>query len=311
MTTALLGLRAHTSIHAGAGQAIAVVDLPIQREAGSDWPCIFGSSMKGAMRNSAVDAGVPHSWINEVFGPDDSPQDHAGALAVTDARLLFLPVRSLTSHFKMVTCPAALNRFVRDLRWCGHTGDADKISVELKALSAGASSFVPITSPVLLEDVAVPVVHSTSSLPTLLGKFFPGDSAALLNAQGMVVQDDEFRFMVRRAVAVTPHIRLNSETKTPQTGALWFEETLAPETLLYTILRASPSRKPDSKLTSSDVLKETKSKLFAGALPFLRIGGNETVGMGWCMVHWTEPAAHPNGVGAVPVGVAGGSDGTH
>ncbi|WP_279487125.1 RAMP superfamily CRISPR-associated protein [Aeromonas veronii] len=47
----LLGLHAHTWIHAGSGEKDGVVDLPIQREAHTGWPVIFGSSLKGAMRS--------------------------------------------------------------------------------------------------------------------------------------------------------------------------------------------------------------------------------------------------------------------
>ena len=51
-----------------------------------------------------------------LFGPDSlhagatSDKIHAGALLVSDARLLWLPVRSLTSHTRYVTCPALLRR---------------------------------------------------------------------------------------------------------------------------------------------------------------------------------------------------------
>ena len=57
-----------------------------------------------------------------VFGPDTGQaSDHAGALLVGDARLVLLPVRSLTTHFKWVTCPALLDR----LRW-----DTARLGVE-------------------------------------------------------------------------------------------------------------------------------------------------------------------------------------
>ena len=50
---AILGLLAETSIHAGTGQTVGAIDLPIQREKHTNWPCIYGSAMKGALRAQA------------------------------------------------------------------------------------------------------------------------------------------------------------------------------------------------------------------------------------------------------------------
>ena len=99
--TALLGLLAETSIHAGAGQSVGAIDLPIMREAHSDWPCIHGSAVKGALRARAEDRALDN--VHLIFGPDtNNASDHAGALTVGDARLVLLPVRSLTGHFQWV-----------------------------------------------------------------------------------------------------------------------------------------------------------------------------------------------------------------
>ncbi|MBN2887102.1 MAG: type III-B CRISPR module RAMP protein Cmr4, partial [Chromatiaceae bacterium] len=92
--TALLGLLAETAIHAGAGQNAGVIDLPIQREAHTAWPVVFGSAVKGALRALAEERQAP--WLKAVFGPEtNNASEHAGALLVGDARLLLLPVRSL------------------------------------------------------------------------------------------------------------------------------------------------------------------------------------------------------------------------
>ena len=47
MKTLLYGLLAETSIHPGAGQSSGFVDLPVAREAATDYPVIVGSSLKG------------------------------------------------------------------------------------------------------------------------------------------------------------------------------------------------------------------------------------------------------------------------
>ena len=51
----------------------------------------------------------------------------------------------------------------------------------------------------------------------------------------MIVHDDIFSFLTRNATSVQPHIAIDSTTKTVKDGALWFEESLPPETLLKII----------------------------------------------------------------------------
>ena len=47
---------------------------------------------------------------------DGEAGKHAGALSLTDARILAFPVRSLKGVFAWVTCPAVLGRLNRDLK---------------------------------------------------------------------------------------------------------------------------------------------------------------------------------------------------
>ena len=53
MKTEILGLLAETSIHSGSGQDAGFVDLPVAREAATDYPVIVGSSFKGALLDRA------------------------------------------------------------------------------------------------------------------------------------------------------------------------------------------------------------------------------------------------------------------
>ena len=112
----LMGLYTRTSLHAGTGTGEGVIDLPIQREGHSGWPCVYGSGVKGALRHRAMASKPQDSStadVDAIFGPAHSAEEsqhHAGALLVGDARLVLLPVRSLTSCYRQVTCPALLKR---------------------------------------------------------------------------------------------------------------------------------------------------------------------------------------------------------
>ena len=284
MTTknALIGLWAETSIHAGAGSSVDGIDLPIQREGHSQWPCVFGSSVKGALRTKAEDKlSKDNESIRYVFGPDsssDKASEHAGALLVSDARLLLLPVRSLTSHFKWVTCPALLQRLLRD---------AERLNISLKfTVPDVKESGIAITSATEATDLFLEEYRfktntaDLTDLITVLAKI-TGIQSEELSDQLVIVSNDQFSYLAKYATPVTPHIAIDNEKKVVKKGALWYEETLAPETILYFALSAHKSRGDD--MPADAILSCITEGLFSDS-PYLQLGGNETVGMGWCKV---------------------------
>lgn len=326
-TTALLGLWAQTSIHAGAGSSIDGIDLPIQREGHNGWPCVFGSAVKGALRAKAEDLwGKKNNSVRYVFGPDSDneknednpktpkPSDHSGALMVGDARLLLLPVRSLTGYFKWVTCPSLLRRLQRD---------AERLNVKIDVYEAPPvekleTGFWPqADGDLFLEEYRITTQKKDLSAIITVLSGLSGIPVADLTAQLVVVSDAMFTYLCQYATPVNPHIAINSATKTTKTGALWYEETLPPETVFYLALAANAVRditedktkfdnqavrnsqagavlasitdtlfnRNDRDLSGSKnlkVLDETVSPKKGS--PYLQIGGNETVGMGWCKV---------------------------
>src|SRR5690554_1421315 len=99
MLSVIMGMLAETNVHPGIGQVSGAIDLPVAREKTTGYPVIVGSSLKGALKDTAEQhrlSGYTGLNLDQVFGG----QNQAGAVAVTDGRLLLLPVRSLNSHFK-------------------------------------------------------------------------------------------------------------------------------------------------------------------------------------------------------------------
>ena len=285
--TALLLLTSETPLHAGAGQSVDGIDLPIQREVHTDWPCVFGSAVKGALRAHAEQRMASTCIaITDLFGPDhggaqERDTSHAGALLVGDATLLALPVRSLQSSFKWVTCPQAITRFARTAERLGLALTLPAISQPApdKALGQGdAKLFLEEFRFEQSPDACIGAL--AKALAPLSGGAL---DAATLEQRLVVVHDDIFSFLARNATSVQPHIAIDSTTKTVKDGALWFEETLPPETLLYVPLTATASRRKGGALTAAQVLEQFEQLLPAGK-NWLQLGGNETTGMGWCRV---------------------------
>ena len=282
---AILGLLAETPVHAGAGSSLGVVDLPIQRETHTQWPCIYGSSVKGALRDCASECSSADKWIDDVFGPEPEAGEtgggHAGALSVGEGRLLLLPVRSLTTHFKWVTCAAALARLAADscrlgIKLCiPGSVLAPEGSHEALVHNDGRNNGQQLyLEELCLTQKPVDLGDLIGLLATLMGS--EGATAALAR-QLVIVDNDLFGHLARVATPVSAHNALTDEKRSKN---LWYEETLPPETLLYLCLDAGPSRREHSSMGAPEVLGKVTG-LFPG---YLRIGGNETVGMGWFRV---------------------------
>lgn len=286
----IVGLICETPMHAGGGSKEEVIDLPIQKEAHTNWPCVYGSSMKGALRARAeIQVKMDNSLIEQAFGPDtQNAADHAGALLVSDARLVLLPVRSLTSHFKLVTCPALLTRLLADL---ARTGIVSTLEVPLIQPYQALTHDRQGSEEIYLEEFRFGLsqwidVDGWADLLMSLIAPVPGlsrqNQRVELLKQLVVVDNDSFRHLCQTALPVLPHIAIDSATKTVRNGALWYEENLPADTLLYTVLGCQPSRKKEHSTGSAELLKAVTDQLFAQ--PYIQIGGNETTGMGWCRV---------------------------
>ena len=107
-----------SSLHAGVGSTVSVVDLPIQRERTTQYPIVQGSGVKGALR--PIENGDNKTEVERYFGgvrKDSQNRDisFAGAFSVGDARIVLFPVRSLVGVFAYVTCRAVLARVARDI----------------------------------------------------------------------------------------------------------------------------------------------------------------------------------------------------
>jgi CRISPR-associated protein Cmr4 len=313
-TYKLLSLQAITSIHAGSGQSLDVIDLPIMRESHTGYPVIFGSAVKGALRANAKQQNLPN--IDEIYGKGDGKKDEdvsqASAIAIGDARLLALPVRSLTTQYRLLTCPHLLQRLKDQLIQIGQGCTlAIPIVAEDKIITTAT------TGKIYLEEYRYEIKQNAlleewqKELQTI---FSPSDETTLATLS--IVSNDQFAHLCQVATTITPHIKIE-ENKIVKSGALWYEESLPPETLLYSLIIANDSHKPTPKnteekgqdkqngtednsndiqsLSAQDVIEKIENQLDQSQnKAYLQIGGNETVGMGWCKTFFYPSNDTPN-----------------
>lgn len=286
---ALLFIHALTGLHPGSGTALGVVDLPVQRERHTHWPLIPGSSLKGVIRAECARLVGDRSDENVLaaFGPETgAASDHAGAVALSDARILAFPVRSLTGVFAWVTCPAVLDRLSRDLGLVGGGFSAFPSPKKDTAACTADSPLIAHDGRLMLEEFEFSCEGDAGEIANWIAARAVEDegSKGRLRSHLAVLHDDDFTHFVRNATEVVARVGLDYERKTVRTGALFYEEYLPAETLFYSLVLCSDSRRPDTQRSSADILKWLRDK----ELEVLQIGGGETVGKGFCAVRFGD-----------------------
>lgn len=289
--SALLFIHCLTSMHPGTGAALGVVDLPVQRERHTQWPTVPGSSLKGVLRAAcAASAGRHDEQVLSAFGPETvAASEHAGALSVSDARLLAFPVRSLKGVFAWTTCSSVLSRLERDLGVVGGPPLQKIPNVAENEAATIPNSPLGIDGRALLEEFDFGLAEEplASAVSGWIASQAVDDSGTKerIRSHTAILHDNDFTHFVRHATEVTARVGLDYQRKTVRKGALFYEESLPPETLFYAIVTAEDSRRHGRGESGSDLIAWLRGKL--GRM--LQIGGGESVGKGICAVRLVAP----------------------
>jgi CRISPR-associated protein Cmr4 len=297
---AMLFLYCETPVHAGTGTSLSIVDLPIQRERITGLPIVQASSLKGVLR-AEVERLKGKQIAEALFGPETQrAHEHAGCVSPHDARLLLFPIRSLVGVFAWATCPFVLERFKREMIAAGFQigWQVPNPANSHQALVAESSEII-VEATVVLEEFAFkaqPSAEAKNIAEWLVKNAFPQSEEYKpfrdwLPHRFVILPDDAFRDFTQLATEVIARIRLKPETKTVAEGALWTEEHLPSETLLYAPIFVSKPLAPNANelgLTDSDAVLQALSDL---QLDRLQIGGDETVGRGIVKVRLNVPTS--------------------
>lgn len=313
MTELLLYLYAESPVHAGAADSLGVLDLPVQREASTGYPVIWGQSLKGALRQAATDAGWPYDEMTvPVFGAEVSPRDpssreakagnvapaeagerelSAGLLAVGDAQLVAMPVPTLQRTFAWVTSQLAMQRLARKYGRLGVTGLPQAPSVAAEdGLAAAAHWTGAANRP--RDEVLGPCVVSLGVGPDdgvlRWATRLAGDAlgahdgtspmaglAGKLRDDLLLVGSDVMPMLLTECTEFVARVQLTAG-KTVQHGP-FHSEYLPAETILAASLRLRP---PAGDGPDTDSMIEYLMELLHNRL--IQIGGDESLGKGLC-----------------------------
>ena len=296
---AMLFLYCETPVHAGTGTSLSIVDLPIQRERITGLPIVQASSLKGVLR-AEVERLKGKQIAETLFGPETQrASDHAGCVSPHDARLLLFPIRSLVGVFAWATCPLVLERFKREMIAAGFSVNWSVPTLPAKSQQALVTqgSEIVADGKVVLEEFAFEAQENDQAKQIadwLKDNAFPQSEeykpfCDWLPKRFVILPDDAFRDFTQLATEVIARIRLKPETKTVAEGALWTEEHLPSETLLYAPIFVSKPLAPNANQLGLTDSNAVLSELNGLQLDRLQIGGDETVGRGIVKVRFVRP----------------------
>ncbi|MGP4017472.1 type III-B CRISPR module RAMP protein Cmr4 [Saccharopolyspora sp. 5N708] len=293
MERRLLVLFAETPIHAGGSESTGVVDLPIQREAATGLPVVWGQSLKGASRVAARDA----KWYRlgdekRVFGSrppgaqgDDGAADDGngesklvkGEVSFGDAQLMLFPAPTLINTYGWATSPQLVSRLTRKVALVS----ADT-AIPTPPPNPGGQAFVTgdwaggqqVIGPNVLP---VEVRQSVEQWAAVLARLSCPETGVFdytrekLSRDVLYVADGVLSELTNTGTDVVPRVQLDIEKKTAKN--LFYSEHLPAESVLTALLTG-----PAQALDSLTALLDGKP---------LQLGGNETIGKGlfWCRVH--------------------------
>jgi len=277
-------------VHCGVGQDVGVIDQPVQRERHTGYPIIQGSEVKGCFRQYYKKQFNKGNNVLEIFGPEeggDEDTKYASAVSFGDARVLLFPVKSLKGTYVWITSKDVLEKFGRILKMAGFThlnlpdfekpGDNEIISPDDK---------IAVEKKVVLEEYVFNRKDTNITVDQLIDKLIPAEEYQYLKdalkKKLCVVSDDTFKEFVSMSTEVITRIRINDETGVVDKGALWTEEYLPTDTVLYFPVFASGTRNSGKgKLNAGEVMMKVQS-----LHNYIQVGGNETVGKGFVRINW-------------------------
>ena len=290
---ALLTFYAETPVHMGAGQSVSYVDLPVQRERITGFPTLWASGIKGVIRDLAT-----RKWNNDknkvevIFGPEESAEEFASCISITDAKILLYPIRSVRGVFAWITCPFVLKRFKEDLESINISFKLNETEILISEPQNDNEAIVSPNSILKLSENIISLeefvfnIQKSSEVDTL-GEFIKNllPQNELINSliqRLVIVKDDIFKDFVNYAVEIRTRIKIEQSKGTVESGALFTEEFIPSESIFYSLIFMTNPYTTYDEINSAERVKEELNSLLNNKL--LQLGGDETIGMGFMKV---------------------------
>lgn len=268
MPTVCYKIECLTNLHAGSGDSgIGVIDKMVQRDAITNMPVIYSSSLKGAFREyfeEGPEKDVLAGYAKKIFGKNvkedgGNTNDGKGDVVFNEAQLLGLPVGSNKQPFFIATSKLTL------LNW------VDKAKLLLANIDAALNE----------EINALPDLNYGS--PVILGSAIPGLFAAdyenvssyagnftrlksLLGANILLLHHDDFK---EQCSDYNLPVIARNNLENGESQNLWYEQ-IVPQKSIFAF-------NTYTNKTADDFFSNINGKV-------VQLGANSSLGYGYCVI---------------------------
>ena len=284
-----------TPMHVGSGSDLGIVDMPIQREGHTNFPKIEGSSLKGSMRE-AFESDIQNvdkllktyitfgydgtnikslpSAVQTAF-EDKKNQEFAGALGFSDARILLFPIKSAKGIFAWATSPMVLDKFIKDLKI---SGNEQGFNIIENSVTNNSAINIDDGSVILEEyQISVSKESDTQKIAEFLAEELDREE---IKEKLIILSDDDFKDFITLSTEVITRTKIDNQTGVVANGALFTEEYLPSETIMYSLALTSPTMVNITQIQNLSTDDEVM-QFFTETVPnIIQIGGNATIGKG-------------------------------
>lgn len=285
-----------TPVHAGSGESIGYVDLPLQRDVVKEIPIIQPSGVKGSLRDFLED--IDKKNVEILFGPEDG-SEYSSCISLTEAKILFFPIKSIFGLFGYITAPHIINEFFRFLKIINpeinnfpaipNIPDNESLVTNKEQLILKKDEKVYLGEFVFdIKEVELKI-NNTDLFEYFKNLIFPDNEEYRywkdnFTKRAVILSDNVFKDIVNLSTEKVTRNRVNDETGVvdEKGGGLWDEENLPSDTILYSALFVSDPYKENKLISNSkdgfDWLKQNLDK------KRIQIGGHKTIGRGFVFV---------------------------
>lgn len=264
-----------TNLHIGSGDInFNVIDNEVERDPVNNWPVMFSSGVKGAMRDHFRNLGADRSVIRELFGSDINrgPQDNSfpGKICFLTAYILLLPFRTAAGKYPyyLVTTKSVLQQFGGLFKNIKGTEPVQGFDKAVSGLDENSSYGVE-TFPVKLDDhLYADVQPLPEPVRNVTGWFADAGSVKKV----MIIPDQDFGGGNNRVDL--PVLARNNLDDQGISKNLWYEEVVPHETVFYLPVLSNGTADGDR------ALERFHSFISAEGNCLVQFGGNATIGYG-------------------------------
>lgn len=260
----LYKIRCLTNMHVGNGDAsYTLIDNQVQKDAITGFPVINSSSLKGSLKNFLRDI-CDSNEINNIFGDD---KEGIGQYKIFPGMLLSIPVRSNKKTFFRATCSRIIKDFIDfadNFQYeLDYVGDLEKIQ-KFAEENKNSISVIKCFNEDIEDDKNLRVEGFKSDLKDVLDIKNKEKLESLFGENLVVVDDKTFLNIVSELPIIARNKLDNGESEN-----LWYEEIVPRETRFYFGVMCGKEH-----VNKFEKIKEHP----------IQIGGNATIGYGYCNI---------------------------